>query len=210
MSTPLVRILIVGPPKAGTDGIIRKLTAAGLGSHSVASVAEAETVLKTIRFKVVLSAEKLPDGTGYELASLIGRQAGTLFIGVSLSETCLWLPVVEKGSRTLGRRAMNPTMLEAEMRQLLRPVRESNTEWNYDTESDAEQRPLAFATGPLRADLVAGVIQDESILRERGRVPMPPRRRLAEPAAGGKHLMSSPSRDAKPLTTGMAGKHWRG
>jgi hypothetical protein len=211
MSTALVRILIVGPSTSGTDGIVKKLTGAGWGSHSVATVGEAETVLKTIRFKVVLSAEKLPDGTGYELAPLIGRQAGTLFIGVSLSETCLWLPVVERGSRTLGRRAMNPTMLEAEVSQLLRPTLGTETEWNSDAGSEAEQRPTAFQMDPLRADLLAGVIQDNSILRERarGRAPMPPRRRFAEAVTGGKHFLSSPARDAKPLT-GMAGKHWRG
>lgn len=209
MSTALVRILIVGPPASGTDGIVRKLSVAGWGSHSVVTVREAETVLKTIRFKIVLSAEKLPDGTGYELASLIGRQAGTLFIGVSLSETCLWLPVVEKGSRTLGRRAMNPTMLEAEVRELLRPRRGSDTEWN--PQGDAEQRPMAFGPDPLRADVMVGVIQDSLVRRERGsgRAPVPPRRRLVEAAAGGKHLMPAPARDVKPLA-GMAGKHWRG
>lgn len=58
MSTSLVRILIVGPRTAGTDGVVKKLTGAGWGSQAVATVGEAETVLKTIRFKVVLSAEK--------------------------------------------------------------------------------------------------------------------------------------------------------
>jgi hypothetical protein len=211
MSTALVRILVIGSPTAGTDGIIRKLTAAGWGSHSVASIREAETVLKTIRFKVVLSAEKLPDGTGYELAPLIGRQAGTLFIGVSLSETCLWLPVVEKGSHTLGRRAMNPAMLEAEVRRLLRPVGSSSGDWNTHAGAEAEQKPLEFTSEPLKADLVAGVLNANSVLRERarGQAPMPPRRRLSESAARGKQLLTSPVPGTKPLT-GMAGKHWRG
>ena len=47
MSTALIRILIVGPSTSGTDGIVKELTGAGWGSHSVASVVEAETVLKT-------------------------------------------------------------------------------------------------------------------------------------------------------------------
>ena len=210
-TTALVRILVIGPPTAGTDGIVRKLTAAGWGSHSVTSLAEAETVLKTIRFKVVLSAEKLPDGTGYELAPLIGRQAGTLFIGVSLSETCLWLPVVEKGSHTLGRRAMNPAMLEAEVRRLLRPTGSSGGDWNTHAGAGAEQRPLEFTSEPLKADLVAGVLNANSVLREhtRGHSPIPPRRKFAESAARGKQLLTSPISGVKPLA-GMAGKHWRG
>ena len=210
-TTALVRILVIGPPTAGTDGIVRKLTAAGWGSHSVTSLAEAETVLKTIRFKVVLSAEKLPDGTGYELAPLIGRQAGTLFIGVSLSETCLWLPVVEKGSHTLGRRAMNPAMLEAEVRRLLRPAGSSANAWNTSGEAGAEQRPLEFASEPLKTELVSGLIRDNSVLgdRRRGHGPIPPRRKFAESAARGKQLLPSAVPSTKPLT-GMAGKHWRG
>src|SRR5271156_5637291 len=123
MSTSVVRILIVGSVTSSTNEILRKLAGVGWGSHTVGGVREAETVLKTIRFKIVLSAEKLPDGTGYELAALIARQFGTLFIGVSLSETCLWLPVIEKGVRSLGKRAMNPTMLESELMELLRPLR---------------------------------------------------------------------------------------
>jgi hypothetical protein len=211
MSTALVRILVVGPPTVATDGIVRKLTAVGWGSHSVATVGEAEIVLKTIRFKVVLSAEKLPDGTGYELAPLIGRQTGTLFIGVSLSETCLWLPVVEKGSHTLGRRAMNPAMLEAEVRRLLRPAQGSANEWNTHAEGGLEQRTIEFTSEPLMTDLLAGVLKDNSVLRERarGQAPMPPRRRFAESVARGKHLLAPPVPGPKPLT-GMAGKHWRG
>ena len=37
-------------------------------SHTVDNVQEAETVLKTIRFKVILAAENVSDGSGYHLA----------------------------------------------------------------------------------------------------------------------------------------------
>ena len=123
MSISVVRVLIVGSTTSSTNGILKKLVQAGWGSHAVDGAREAETVLKTIRFKVVLSSEKLPDGTGYELAPLIARQGGSLFVGVTLSETCLWLPVIEKGERSLGKRAMNPTMLETEVSELLRALK---------------------------------------------------------------------------------------
>ena len=60
------------------------------------NVREAETVLKTIRFKAILAAENVRDGSGYELAPLVARQSGNLFISIALSETCLWLPVIER------------------------------------------------------------------------------------------------------------------
>ena len=52
------------------------------------NVREAETVLKTIRFKVILAAENVRDGSGYELAPLVARQSGNLFISIALSEVC--------------------------------------------------------------------------------------------------------------------------
>jgi hypothetical protein len=170
MSTSVVRILIVGSITSSTSEILRKLAGVGWGSHSVSSVREAETVIKTIRFKIVLSAEKLPDGTGYELAALIGRQLGTLLIGVSLSETCLWLSVVEKGVRSLGKRAMNPTMLESELMELLRPLRfpemtlepeltraNAATGGLYDVKQAA---PLAAAAS---ADFMSNLRQNDSV-----------------------------------------------
>src|SRR5271156_4194862 len=121
MSITSVRILIVGSTDASnTDGTMKRLARLGWGSLCVAGAREAETVLKTVQFKVVMSAERLPDGSGYELAGIVSRQCGTLFIGVALSETCLWLPVVERGVRSLGRRALNPKMVESEIEALLR------------------------------------------------------------------------------------------
>jgi hypothetical protein len=222
MSSLLVRVLIVGPPTFSTHNLSKESAAAGWGSHSVSTLSEAEAVLKTIRFKVVLAAEKLPDGTGYELASLIGRQAGSLFIGVSLSETCLWLPVVEKGIRTLGRRAMNPRMLETELGQLFRSVRVPETEWQSGSTADSvtgrkgdHGGEAALLSEAVRADIVASIVQDNSVSRSRAAtrgmpVAMPPRRDTSATGAMGlKRLHTVPAQEASPLT-GSFNKIWRG
>jgi len=120
MSTDAVRILVVGTSTASTESTLKSLARSGWESHSVKTVREAETVLRTIRFQVTLATEKLPDGTGYELASLIVQQTGNLFISVPLSETCLWLPAVENGVRSLGQRALNPLTLGTEAAGILR------------------------------------------------------------------------------------------
>jgi hypothetical protein len=157
MSISVVQILTVGPTTLDTLATLRRLVCSGWSSHSVSTVREAETVLKTIRFNVVLSAEKLSDGRGYELATILTRQRGTLYIGVALSETCLWLPVVERGLRSLGDRAMNTAILETEVAELLRRV----------------QNGIAAAEGvipkELKAELAAGaagmqVLAEESPL----------------------------------------------
>jgi DNA-binding response OmpR family regulator len=120
MSAAAVRILVVGTSTASTESTLKGLARSGWESHAVKTVREADTVLRTIRFQLTLATEKLPDGTGYELASLVAQQTGNLFISVPLSETCLWLPAVENGVRSLGERALNPLMLKTEAESILR------------------------------------------------------------------------------------------
>jgi hypothetical protein len=120
MSAASVRILVVGNSTASTESTLRVLARSGWESHAVNTVREADAVLRTIRFQLTLATETLPDGTGYELASLIARQTGNLFISVPLSDTCLWLPAVENGVRSLGQRALNPLTLETEAELILR------------------------------------------------------------------------------------------
>jgi hypothetical protein len=224
MSTSAVRVLIAGPTTSSTNGILKKLARAGWGSHAVAGAREAETVLKTIRFKVVLSSEKLPDGTGYELAPLIARQGGSLFIGVTLSETCLWLPVIEKGERSLGKRAMNPTMLEAEVSELLRVLKAT------EPATPKDFKPAGVALGSSNDVRQTAVLYFErggvdfltnlngNSLTERGveamtatarKTAIPPRRKFGDGSMGTRRLQSVPAGEAKP-PTGTHGKLWRG
>lgn len=124
MSAATVRILVVGSPTASTETTLKGLARAGWESHAVKTLREADAVLRTIRFQLTFAAEKLSDGTGYELASLIAQQSGNLFISVPLSETCLWLPAVENGVRSLGQRALNPLTLAKEAELILRATDE--------------------------------------------------------------------------------------
>jgi CheY-like chemotaxis protein len=119
MPAAAVRILVVGNSAASTESTLKALARSGWDSHSVETVREAGAALRTIRFQLTLADEKLPDGTGYELATLIAQQSGNLFISIPLSETCLWLPAVEKGIRSLGQRALNPLTLATEAEMIL-------------------------------------------------------------------------------------------
>ena len=111
------------------------------------TVPEADTVLRTIRFQLTLATEKLPDGTGYELASLVAQQTGNLYIAVPLSETCLWLPAVENGVRSLGERALNSLMLKTEAESILR----TSDNAIVATESERSRR-RSFAGEVVRAE----------------------------------------------------------
>jgi hypothetical protein len=231
MSISSVQILTVGPTTLNTLATLRRLVRSGWSSHSVATIGEAETVLKTIRFNVVLAAEKLADGVGYDLAPIIGRQGGTLYIGVSLSETCLWLPVVERGVRSLGERAMNSAVLESEVAEVLRRVQDGITIAAAGAMSEQLRVELMAHAGAV---LSAGDSRCEADLHSplpgypytfgqqsaawdgvsSDRVPSgfakPPRRKLLGiGAVGAASLQILQADDSKPLA-GTHGKGWRG
>ncbi|MFY9691534.1 MAG: hypothetical protein WA369_07845 [Candidatus Acidiferrales bacterium] len=114
-----MRILFAGRPAPVTQEVLARLATRGFGTHRVEKLSEAHEFLEIFRLDVVLAWESLADGRGYALAEAIKRQSGTLIVGVPLSESCLWLPVVEGGVAVLGKRAFSPGMLEAELDRLL-------------------------------------------------------------------------------------------
>ena len=81
---------------------------------------EAEVLMGTFRFDLVLATESLPDGPAYAITGLVAELRGTLMVAIALSESCLWLPVVEFGARVLGTRALRPEQLEQEAQNILR------------------------------------------------------------------------------------------
>ena len=72
-------------------------------------------MLKAIRFKVILAAENVRDGSGYELAPLVARQSGNLF-NLNCAFGNMSVAACDRtGVRSLGKRALNPWMLETEL-----------------------------------------------------------------------------------------------
>jgi len=113
------RILVVGHTASSTTFTLQKLERVGCAFHSVDTIAEAETAMRATPFDIVLAAETMPDGRGYDLTNRVVNHSGTLLISIALSETCLWLPVVQHGVRTLGERALNSFTLQSEITALL-------------------------------------------------------------------------------------------
>lgn len=119
MSATTMRILFAGTSAPVTDEVLARLAARGFGAYRVEKLREARELLETFRLDVALATESLADGRGYALAEAMRRRSGSLIVGVALSESCLWLPVIERGVSVLGKRAFNPAMLEMELDRLL-------------------------------------------------------------------------------------------
>jgi DNA-binding response OmpR family regulator len=151
MPASAVRILIIGPLAEATGEMSQRLERRGWATHAVATLREAQIVLRTIRFPLVLASEKLDDGTGYELTKWATEQELTLMVGLQLTDTLLWLPVVEAGERSLGSRALNPIMLEGEIENLMTRTDEARTR-------TARERTAKIATGSvLKGELADGI-----------------------------------------------------
>lgn len=119
MPSSALRILVVGSHLASTNAVLRRLLFRGWASYAVDTLSQAQSVLRTIQFDIVLASEHLPDGRGYDLTASVAQSSGTLLVCVALSENCLWLPVLEEGTRVLGDRAINSNGLEHDMERLL-------------------------------------------------------------------------------------------
>ena len=109
------RILMIGKSAPSTHVTLARLAECGWGSYAAPNVRDGQELLKTFQVDVVLATESLPDGRGYDLADCVARQLGSLLVGVALSENALWLPVIHRGHRVLGTRAIGSRMLEAEL-----------------------------------------------------------------------------------------------
>ena len=113
------RILVAGHTAPSTSFTLKQLEREGCAVQYVDTVAEAESSLRGARFDIVLAGEILPDGRGYDLTDSVVNRSATLLVAITLSEACLWLPVVQHGVRTLGDRALNSHTLQSEMTALL-------------------------------------------------------------------------------------------
>jgi DNA-binding NtrC family response regulator len=122
------RILIVAPRGPAMSTTVERLARHGWGCQVVDLLTEAKEELNKSQFEIVLAAENMDDGRGYDLTDVIARRSLSLLVGVMLSGSYLWLPTVERGVRTLGARAVTPFLLEETMEDmLLRPVLAEST-----------------------------------------------------------------------------------
>jgi hypothetical protein len=188
------RILVVGHTSLSTQATLQHLERDGWNSYCVNTIVEAEGALKMIRFEIVLAEETVASGSGYDLTDSVLEQDGTLLVSVALSEASLWLPVVQRGIRTLGDRAMNSAMLYLELREALdapartRPLSAARTRGGQ-VAGPAAQAPMSMTdrrTGP--EERRARPIREDSEAKRF----LPPRRKPAanadSPTSNGRSL----------------------
>jgi DNA-binding response OmpR family regulator len=148
MPATIMRILFVGKPSPHTDAVLGRLRRKNFASDVVDTLREARELLRCHQFDVVLACEYLPDGRGYELTDPVARRSCTLLIAISLSETWLWLPVVERGARVIGERAFPADLLEPELEELLSERDRENSRAVHGGTSQGPERRVSKQVMP--------------------------------------------------------------
>ena len=135
-------VLVVSSGNAlGMGPMLMGLASQGCGSRSAYTLRQAQELLQRFRFDVVLAAETLPDGRAYELVDTVARNSGTLLVGIALSESYLWLPVLERGVNVFGKRALKAGAIELEVQTLLRGPAAENVREIAATSQLGRMRP---------------------------------------------------------------------
>jgi DNA-binding response OmpR family regulator len=164
MAATAMRILVIGEILRGTGEILRRLSVRGWGYRVVPTLREARDLLATFDFDAVLASEALPDGRGYDAADSVISHHRSLLVAVALSETCLWLPVIDRGNNVLGKRALNMQTLESELEMILTSSQARVIARDVLKEMPARPRFSPDHPGPQRPGMVRRKYRDRDIL----------------------------------------------
>ena len=115
-----LQILVVGSSLYDSNAIVSRAERCGCQCHVVETFVEARSLLASFRFDLVFAKEYLPDGSGYDLMPALEEMAGSLYVAIALSDSCLWLPAVEEGVRCLGETALNSGVFLGMFEEILR------------------------------------------------------------------------------------------
>jgi hypothetical protein len=127
----------------------------------------AKELITGYKFELLISLERVEDGSAYDLMPLVADYAGSLVVGLQCSSGYLWLTVVDHGQKVLGASAMDYSQLEAELEDLLSHRSRCgtlNSGWVPAAPSEVsreETEPPAITIGPpeelLRRSIATGV-----------------------------------------------------
>jgi hypothetical protein len=141
-----------------TEVILCRLADAGHFSRRAHNLEQAREILRATHPKLVLASEALSDGRAYELIRPIERMGVSLLVSIALTDTCIWLPVVQRGRRTLGLRAMHQRFLEPEIYELLTEAQADLADHrSARTQSSRARRAGAPSPDDFPDDLAASI-----------------------------------------------------
>lgn len=102
------RALLVGESLSRSSCLVGSLQEKGVECTSVASCGEAQALLETQAFDLVLSELCPPDGCAARLIQCLVGSSATMFYLLPVEDSCWWLPAVEQGQPCFGSPGLRP------------------------------------------------------------------------------------------------------
>ena len=95
-------VLLVGKTPRSSTQLMNWLCKRGCQCHFAMSFRDACNLISRTQFDLVLSQYQLPDRTAFPLLDWLSGSPATLFFSTAVENGCLWLPMLERGTRCVG------------------------------------------------------------------------------------------------------------
>jgi CheY-like chemotaxis protein len=119
MTNTTMDVLLVGQGfHVGTQALSDRLRQFGFRCHFADTMRAALQCLKSRGVDVLLSQMRLPDGSGFELVATLAGLPVTAFLSVSLEDSYLWLPAIDRGRDCWGQKMLQPADFTRALEQL--------------------------------------------------------------------------------------------
>jgi DNA-binding NtrC family response regulator len=147
-----VTVLLAGDP--GTSDMLQKwLAPRGCDCRSAESFAEACRVLSQTDFDIVLCQYDLPDRTALPLLDWLEGTQSTLLFYASSGKASRWLPVIDRGKRSLDRPSLPAPDLPDTLARIVKRARQ------VPSRLSAKSDTAANVPGSPQSDLVSSGIK---------------------------------------------------
>ena len=123
MAAKTPKILLIAASPMGVSFLVTRLKKWECEIYFASSCGEANTIVGSQRFDLVLSEFRLSDGSFNPLADLFVGSNTTLVYSYPVETSCYWLPAVKNGQSCWGSLAMRPSEFVVYLDNTLKEIR---------------------------------------------------------------------------------------
>jgi DNA-binding NtrC family response regulator len=151
------RALLAGENLSRSSCLVSSLQEMGVECISVASCGEAQALLETQAFDLVLSELCPPDGCAARLIQCLIGSSATMFYLFPVEDSCWWLPAVKQGQPCFGSPALRPHAFTEVLNTILHCISPAHARAEEparrNTASQPPREPPLSDSGRLRGEL---------------------------------------------------------
>jgi hypothetical protein len=113
------KILLVGESLGPNSYFAQRLTNWGAECEFASSCQQACALVRQKTFEIVIGEMKLMDGLVRQIIPLLEGSRTSFFCSYPIEDSCLWVPVLERGQVCLGGSTLRPNEFGRALRQAL-------------------------------------------------------------------------------------------